>query len=100
MSAPEPPRAPASPAPPTTGRAGRNLPAAIASGVVLGAAIIASLAFWKPAFMVIVVGAVLVAGWGRGQAFAGGSIAITREPVMAGGVVMVLAAFLFGAPAL
>jgi phosphatidate cytidylyltransferase len=100
MSAPEPPRAPASPAPQRTSRAGRDLPAAIASGVVLGAAIIASLAFWKPAFMVIVVGAVLVAVWELSHAFLTGDIRITREPVMAGGVVMVLAAFLFGAPAL
>jgi len=100
MSAPEPPRAPASPAPQRTSRAGRDLPAAIASGVVLGAAIIASLAFWKPAFMAIVVGAVLVAVWELSHAFASGDIRITREPVMAGGVVMVLAAFLFGAPAL
>jgi phosphatidate cytidylyltransferase len=88
------------PAPPTTSRAGRNLPAAIASGVALGAAIIASLAFWKPAFMLIVVAAVLVAVWELAHAFASGSIRITREPVMAGGVVMVLVAFLYGAPAL
>jgi phosphatidate cytidylyltransferase len=88
------------PAPPTTSRAGRNLPAAIASGVALGVAVIASLAFWKPAFMIIVVVAVLVAVWELAHAFATGSINITREPVMAGGVVMVLVAFLYGAPAL
>jgi phosphatidate cytidylyltransferase len=100
MSAPDPSPAPATPAPPKKSRAGRNLPAAIASGVVLGVAIIASLVFWKPAFMLIVVAAVLVAVWELAQAFATGDIRITREPVMAGGVVMVLAAFLFGAPAL
>jgi phosphatidate cytidylyltransferase len=83
-----------------TSRAGRNLPAAIASGLVLGAAIVASLAFWKPAFMVIVVAAVLVAVWELGQAFATGGIRLMREPVMAGGAVMVLVAFFFGAPAL
>jgi phosphatidate cytidylyltransferase len=85
---------------PVTSRAGRNLPAAIASGVVLGVAIIASLMFWKPAFMIIVVAAVLVAVWELAQAFGSGDIRITREPVMVGGVVMVLVAFLFGAPAL
>ena len=100
MSAPEPPPAAATPAPPSTSRAGRNLWAAIASGVVLGVAVIVSLVFWKPAFMLIVVAAVLVAVWELAQAFATGNIRITREPVMAGGVVMVLAAFLFGAPAL
>lgn len=90
----------ATPAPPTASRAGRNLPAAIASGVVLGVAIIVSLAFWKPAFMLIVVAAVLIAVWELAQAFATGEIRITREPVMAGGVVMVLVAFFYGAPSL
>jgi phosphatidate cytidylyltransferase len=91
----------ATPAPPVKGsRAGRNLPAAIASGVVLGVAIIASLAFWKPAFMIIVVAAVLIAVWELGHAFGTGDIRLTREPVMAGGVVMVLSAYFFGAPAL
>jgi phosphatidate cytidylyltransferase len=81
-------------------RAGRNLPAAIASGVVLGAAIIVSLFFWKPAFMLIVVAAVVVAVWELGQAFGTGDIRLAREPVWVGGVVMVLAAYLFGAPSL
>ena len=36
------------------GRAGRDLKAAVASAVVLLAAIGASLYFWKPAFMLIV----------------------------------------------
>ena len=95
-------RTPATPSPPIAqhSRAGRNLPAAIASGVILGVAIIASLVFWKPAFMLIVVAAVLVAVWELGHAFATGEIRIAREPVMAGGVVMVLVAYFFGAPAL
>jgi phosphatidate cytidylyltransferase len=38
--------------------------------------------------------------WELAQAFATGDIRITREPVMVGGVVMVLSAFLFGAPVL
>jgi phosphatidate cytidylyltransferase len=94
------PVSPATPVPPKASRAGRNLPAAIASGVVLGVAIIASLVFWAPAFMLIVVAAVLVAVWELGHAFATGEIRLTREPVMAGGVVMVLAAYFYGAPAL
>ncbi len=93
--------APATPAPPAKkSRAGRDLPAAIGSGVVLGVAIVASLAFWKPSFMLIVVAAVLVAVWELGHAFATGEIRLTREPVMAGGAVMVLSAYFFGAPAL
>ncbi len=88
------------PAPASRSRAGRNLPAAIASGVALGAAVIASLAFWKPAFMIVVVAAVLVAVWELTHAFGTGDVRVTREPVMAGGVVMVLVAFVYGAPAL
>ena len=92
---------PVAPSPPLkTGRAGRNLPAAIASGVVLGATIIASLVLWTPAFMLVVVAAVLVAVWELGQAFGTGGIRLTREPIWVGGVVMVLCAYLFGAPAL
>ncbi|HYO40558.1 MAG TPA: phosphatidate cytidylyltransferase [Nocardioidaceae bacterium] len=83
-----------------TSRAGRDLPAAIVSGVVLGAAVVASLWLWKPAFMLIVVAAVLVAVWELAQAFATGGIRINRVPVTVGGVVMVGVAFLFGAPAL
>src|SRR3954471_24118573 len=101
MSSSETPPPPATPAPPVkTSRAGRNLPAAIASGVVLAVAIIASLVFWEPAFMLIVVAAVLVAVWELGHAFATGEVRLTRGPVMAGGVVMVLAAYFFGAPSL
>ncbi len=109
MSSPEHPHRPVVPplatpataAPPVkVSRAGRNLPAAIGSGVVLGVAIVGSLVLWKPAFMLIVVAAVIIAVWELGHAFATGDIRITREPVMAGGVGMVLAAFFFGAPAL
>ena len=85
---------------PKVSRAGRNLPAAIASAVVLLAAIGTSLLFWKAGFMVIVVAAVLVAVWELGQAFASRDIKLVREPLMVGGVVMVLAAYVFGAPAL
>jgi phosphatidate cytidylyltransferase len=89
------------PAPPQKqGRAGRDLPAAIASGVILGAAIIVSLLFWKTAFMLVVVAAVLVAVWELGQAFGTGGIRLTREPIWVGGVVMVVGAYFFGAPTL
>jgi phosphatidate cytidylyltransferase len=97
---PAAPGAPATPVPPQASRAGRNLPAAIASGVVLGIAIIVSLLFWKTAFMLIVVAAVLVAVWELAHAFATGEIRVAREPVMAGGVLMVLLAYFFGAPSL
>jgi phosphatidate cytidylyltransferase len=81
-------------------RAGRNLPAAVASAVVLLAAIAASLFFWKAAFMVIVVAAVLIAVWELGQAFATREVQLVREPLMLGGVVMVLTAYVFGSPSM
>jgi phosphatidate cytidylyltransferase len=81
-------------------RAGRDLPAAIGSGLALGAAIIASLAFWKPGFMAIVVAAVLIAIWELRNAFAHRGIRLAYEPLLVGGVVMVIAAYLAGSAAL
>lgn len=85
---------------PIVGRAGRDLPAAIVSGVVLGVAIIASLYFYRPSFMAIVVAAVLVAVWELKNAFAHRGIQLTYEALLLGGVVMVLAAWFGGAAAL
>ncbi len=83
------------------GRAGRNLPAAIASGVVLMVAIVLSLVFWKGAFMIIVAAAVVVAVWEMHQGLkTARGIDLPQEPLMLGGVVMVLVAYRFGAPAL
>src|SRR3954463_2973455 len=82
------------------GRAGRDLPAAVASAVVLLAAIALSLAFWKPAFMLIVAAAVVVAIWELHRGLLAKQIDIPEEPLMLGGVVMVGVAYFFGAPAL
>jgi phosphatidate cytidylyltransferase len=91
----------ASPAPQKDyGRAGRNLPAAVASGVVLLLAIAGSLAFFKGAFMLIVGAAVVVAIWELHRGLAAKDIDIPEQPLMAGGVVMVVVAYFWGAPAL
>ncbi len=82
------------------GRAGRNLPAAITSAVVLLAAIGASLAFWKTAFLVIVAAAVVVAVWELHQGLLAKDIDLPEQPLMVGGVVMVVVAYFYGAPAL
>ncbi len=82
------------------GRAGRNLPAAVGSAVVLLAAIAASLFFWKTAFMFIVAAAVVVAVWELRQGLASQEIDLPEQPLMVGGVVMVFVAYFFGAPAL
>ena len=92
---------PSSPAPQKDhGRAGRDLKAAVASAVVLLAAIGASLYFWKPAFMGIVVVAVVVAVWELRQGLLAKDIDIPEQPLMLGGAVMVVVAYLWGAPAL
>ncbi len=91
---------PAAPPQKDHGRAGRNLPAAIASGVVLMAAIVASLSFWKTAFMLIVVVAVVVAIWELRKGFLAKDIDLPEQPLMLGGVVMVVVAYYWGADAL
>ena len=82
------------------GRAGRDLPAAITSAVVLLGAIAASLFFWKTAFMVIVAIAVVVAIWELRRGFGAKDIDLPEQPLMLGGVVMVVVAYYWGAPAL
>jgi phosphatidate cytidylyltransferase len=82
------------------GRAGRDLRAAVASAVVLLAAIAGSLFFWKTAFMLIVAAAVVVAIWELHRGLGAKRIDIPEQPLMAGGVVMVAVAYFWGAPAL
>jgi phosphatidate cytidylyltransferase len=93
------PPAPA-PAQKDHGRAGRNLPVAIASGVVLLAVIGTSLFFWKTAFMVVVAAAVVVAVWELRKGFLAKGIDLPEQPLMLGGVVMVVVAYFSGANAL
>lgn len=85
---------------PKQSRAGRNLPAAVGSAVVLLGGIAASLFFWKAGFMIIVVAAVVVAVWELGQAFASREIRLVREPLLVGGVAIVLSAYVFGTPSM
>ena len=82
------------------GRAGRDLPAAIGSAVVLLGAIAVSLLFWKTAFMFIVAAAVVVAIWELRRGFLAKGIDLPEQPLMLGGVVMVVVAYFWGTPAL
>ncbi len=82
------------------GRAGRNLPAAITSAVVLVAVIIVTLVVWKTAFMVVVAAAVVVAVWELHRGFGAKGIDLPEQPLMAGGVTMVVVAYFWGSPAL
>ncbi|UFN45716.1 phosphatidate cytidylyltransferase [Nocardioides okcheonensis] len=95
------PETPAAPAPKKDhGRAGRDLPAAIGSAVVLVGAILLSLFFWKTAFMAIVAIAVVVAIWELHRGLSAKDIDIPEQPLMLGGAVMVVVAYVWGAPAL
>jgi len=82
------------------GRAGRDLPAAIGSAVVLLGAIALSLLFWKPAFIVIVAVAIVVAVWELAKGLSAQDIDLPEQPLMVGSVVMIVVAYLYGAPAL
>ncbi len=102
MSMTEPTPAPAAPEPAKKdhGRAGRDLKAAVGSAVVLLGAAGASLYFWKPAFMAIVAVAVVVAVWEMRKGLLAKDVDLPEQPLMVGGVVMVVVAYLWGADAL
>ncbi len=102
MTTPDPPAAPAPQpkAPKDHGRAGRDLRAAVFSAVVLVAAILVSLLFWKPAFMGLVAIAVVIAVWELHRGLSAKGVDIPEQPLMLGGVVMVVVASVWGAPAL
>jgi len=87
-------------APAPASRAGRNLPAAIASGVVLAAVVVLSLLFVKWLFAVVVIATLLVAVHELVGAFQGVGIRIARTPVYAAGVGVPAAAYVWGMPAL
>ncbi|WP_010147666.1 phosphatidate cytidylyltransferase [Serinicoccus profundi] len=82
-----------------TPRAGRNLPAAIGVGVGLVLVILASLVFWKPAFVYLVTAAALVGVWELDQALRSGRVDPPRLPVLAS-VGLIPLAYYAGADAL
>jgi phosphatidate cytidylyltransferase len=82
------------------GRAGRNLPAAIGVGVLLGALVLASLFIRKEAFVALVAVAVALAVWELTHAFAGRRIRVPLVPALVGGLGMVVSAFAAGEEAL
>lgn len=87
-------------APAEKSRAGRNLPAAVASGVVLAVVVLVSLYTLKWLFAVVVVAALMVAAHELYQAFEQASIRLTRTPVFAAVAVIPAAAYVWGVTAL
>lgn len=90
----------ASPAPPAKSRAGRNLPAAVASAVVLAALVLVTLFTVKWLFAALVILALLIAVHELFQAFAQSSIRLARSPIYVGVVVIPAVAYVWGAAAL
>jgi phosphatidate cytidylyltransferase len=78
------------------GRAGRNLGAAIAVGLTLGAIIIVSLVVWRPAFLGVLGAAVLVGVVELTHALRAGAFRAPLVPVLVGAVAMIALAWTRG----
>jgi len=81
-------------------RAGRNLPAAIASGVVLASLVVASLVWVPWLFGVLAAAALCLAVYELTRAFASAGIRVARTPVYAATLIGMAAAYVWGAEAL
>ena len=82
------------------GRAGRNLPAAIAVGVGLGAAILVPLFFYLPAFLAVVAAAVAIGIWEMARAVRRSGAHPPLVPLIAGGAITIGLAWFSGPDAL
>ena len=76
-----------------TSRAGRNLPAAIAVGLFLGALIISTLFLQRDYFIVVLVGAVIIGIREIARAFNSASFHVAQIPIVAGGCATVVLAY-------
>jgi phosphatidate cytidylyltransferase len=85
---------------PTPSRAGRNLPAAIASGVVLALLVVVSLVWVPWLFGILAAAALCLAIHELTTAFAGAGIRVARTPVYATTLVGMAAAYVWGTEAL
>ncbi|MCL2594776.1 MAG: phosphatidate cytidylyltransferase [Promicromonosporaceae bacterium] len=84
----------------STGRAGRNLPAAIAVAVVLLVVVAASLAFRPEPFVAVVAAVVCLGLWELRTAFARRELNLPTAPLLVGAVGILIAAHLGGGWAL
>ncbi|NYJ04261.1 phosphatidate cytidylyltransferase [Petropleomorpha daqingensis] len=86
--------------PPSSGRAGRNLGAAIGVGLGLGAVILASLLVYRPAFLVVVLAAVIIGVLELTRAVQAGDFRPPLVPVVVGAVAMIALAWTRGSTGL
>ena len=77
-------------------RAGRDLPAAIGSGLALAAVVLLSLFTWKWTFGVVLVAALLVSVRELIQAFGSRGIKVARTPLLIATVLLPTTAFIWG----
>lgn len=84
------------PAPAATSKAGRNLPAAIAVGVGLGALVLVSLFTYKWLFAIVCLGAAWIAISELTAAFARNDIRLARSPLYIGTAAIIPMSYIFG----
>ena len=77
-------------------RAGRNLPAAIASGVILGVIVLVSLFTVKWIFAIVVIAALMIAAFEFVKAFGQRGIQVARTPVVVFTIAIPVVAYLWG----
>lgn len=92
--------APASASGKPPGKAGRDLRSAIAVGLGLGALVAVSLLVYKPVFLVVLVGAVVIAMHEVIRAVEHARLSVPRVPTMAAGVTLPVLTYLFGGEAM
>ncbi len=80
--------------------AGRNLPAAIGTGLLMGGVVLASLFIVKQVFVAVAAFAVMAAVWELADAVAARRHLVPRVPLMAGAAATVVAAYAWGLPGL
>lgn len=82
------------------GRAGRNLPVALAVGLGLGAVVLTTLYAFKPAFLVVVIVAILTGLWELVSALKDKGMSAPLLPIAAGAVAMLILAYTDGREAM
>jgi phosphatidate cytidylyltransferase len=74
-------------------KAGRDLPAAVAVGLGLIGAIVATLAWWNEGFAVLVAAGLCVGAWELSRAFENRGVKVTLLPLLVGGAILILGVF-------
>lgn len=82
------------------GKAGRNLPAAIGVGLVLGAVVLASLLIDRRAFLLVIAVALTLGVWELSSALRRGGIGVPTWPLVGAGLGMIALTWFGGPPML